>query len=88
MTGEDESDATETVRRAALAGMRAAGAKSRQELEREHGPVWDTPELRQDFDVIGFLAPLVAVRRKTDGRTGTLTFQHDPRLYFDFVETG
>jgi hypothetical protein len=34
--------------------------------------------------VVGFLAPLVIVRRKTDGLKGTVLFQHSPRLYFQF----
>jgi len=48
--------------------------------------VWDTPQLRQDFEVIGFLAPLVVVRRRADGVKGSLEFQHSPRLYWGFVE--
>jgi hypothetical protein len=31
------------------------------------------------------MAPLVVVKRKVDGIVGTLTFQHQPRYYFDFV---
>lgn len=50
------------------------------------GPVWDTTEMQQDFDVRGFAAPFVVVRRKSDGAQGTLTFTHMPRVYFDFVE--
>jgi hypothetical protein len=41
-------------------------------------------ELQQDFEVLGFMAPFVVVRRKSDGVRGSLTFQHTPRLYFDF----
>jgi hypothetical protein len=40
--------------------------------------------LREDFDVIGFAAPLIVVRRKTDGKRGSLFFQHNPRFYFNF----
>ena len=50
-----------------------------------HGRVWDTGELNQEFEVIGFLAPLVVVRRKADGRKGSLEFQANPRFYFNFV---
>jgi hypothetical protein len=47
--------------------------------------VWDTQRLAQDFEVIGFLAPLVVVRRKADGMKGSLEFRHGPpRLYFNF----
>jgi len=58
---------------------------SRTALEAKHGRVWETSELAADFDVLGFLAPYVAVRRKSDGRKGSLEFQHNPRFYFDFV---
>jgi hypothetical protein len=47
---------------------------------------WTTEQLQQDFDVLGFRAPLVAVRRKSDGKRGTLEFKHSPRVYFDWQE--
>lgn len=56
----------------------------RAKLEAEHGQVWDTNQLRDEFNVIGFAAPLVAVKRKADGVEGTLEFVHMPRFYFDF----
>jgi hypothetical protein len=34
--------------------------------------------------VIGFMAPLVVVRRRSDGKKGSLEFQHSPRHYFGF----
>ncbi len=80
------SDPTEPIRRAMLERMQAAGARSREDLERAHGRVWDTRQLTEEFEVLGFLAPFVVVRRRADGSRGSLTFQHDPRLYFDFVE--
>ena len=58
----------------------------REILEKTHGKVWDTKELQLDFNVQGFLAPFVSVTRKADGKKGTLTFQHNPRFYFDFQE--
>jgi hypothetical protein len=57
---------------------------SRACLEAEHGLVWDTSELSRDFEVVGFAAPLVVVRRKSDGVKGSLMFQHHPRFYFGF----
>lgn len=42
---------------------------------------WNTQELQEDFEVIGFLAPFVVVKRKSDGVRGTLMFTHSPRLY-------
>jgi hypothetical protein len=38
----------------------------------------------RDFQVLGFLAPYVVVRRRSDGRKGSLEFQHNPRFYFGF----
>jgi hypothetical protein len=79
------SDPTEAIRRERLAEINAV-PNSRDALEAEHGRVWDTDQLRQDFEVIGFLAPVVVVRRRSDGVQGSLEFQHSPRLYWGFVE--
>lgn len=57
---------------------------SREALEAKYGQVWSTQELQQDFDVLGFGAPYVVALRKIDNVKGSLTFQHDPRFYFDF----
>ena len=82
------NDPTEVARRERLAEINAEPG-SREALEAQYGQVWDTQELAQDFEVIGFLAPLVVVRRKADGRKGSLEFQHGPpRLYFSFVPNG
>jgi hypothetical protein len=47
---------------------------------------WTTEQLKEEFDVIQFQAPYVIVRRKSDQRLGTLLFQHEPRVYYHFVE--
>ena len=78
------NDPTEAIRRERLAEINAVPG-SREALEAEHGQVWDTEQLTQDFEVIGFLAPFVVVRRKADGLKGSLEFQHRPRLYFNFA---
>jgi hypothetical protein len=78
------SDPTETIRRTMLAEINADPG-SRAVLEAAHGDVWDTEQLSQDFEVIGFMAPLVVVRRRADGVKGSLQFQHSPRFYFGFV---
>ena len=57
----------------------------REELEEQHGQVWNTKELQQDFTVQGFASPCVVVIRKSDKTKGTLEFIHQPRFYFDFV---
>jgi len=56
----------------------------RAELEAKHGQVWDTTQLTRDFEVMGFLAPFVVVRRKADQVVGSLEFQHRPRFYFNW----
>jgi len=76
-------DATEVVRREMLTVINAEPG-SREALETEHGQVWNTQELGQDFEVLGFASPLVAVRSRSDGTKGSLFFQHTPRFYFDF----
>ncbi len=81
------NDPTEAVRRERLVEINAAPG-SRESLAGRHGQVWDTQELAQDFEVIGFLAPLVVVRRKADGVKGSLEFQHMPRFYFNFAPDG
>ncbi len=77
------SDPTESTRRQLLADINAAPG-SREYLEFKHGQVWDTDQLQEDFEVVGFMAPLVVVRRKTDGVKGSLMFQGSPRFYFGF----
>jgi hypothetical protein len=77
------TDPTEPLRRARLAEINAEPG-SREALQARHGQVWDTQELARDFEVLGFLAPYVVVRRRADGCKGSLEFQHHPRLYFLF----
>jgi hypothetical protein len=76
-------DDTEPIRRQLLAEINAAPG-SREYLEAKHGQVWDTQQLSDDFEVLGFMAPLVVVRRRSDGMRGSLMFQASPRLYFGF----
>ena len=57
---------------------------TKEALLAAYGQVWDTEDLRKEFDVMGFMAPFVVVRRKSDGRMGSLVFQHFPRFYFSF----
>ena len=62
-------------------------AKLRAIARANNGPVWDTVELQRDYEVVGFLAPFVAVKRKSDGVTGTMTWVPAyPRFYYNFVE--
>ena len=74
------SDDTENVRRAMLASGQPQRDLARAEQR------WDTRELARDFEVIGFMAPFVVVKRKSDGAKGSLEFTHNPRWYFNFVK--
>ena len=76
-------DETEGIRRQMVAEINT-NAGPRAELEAQHGQVWDTSQLQEDFQVVGFLAPVVVVRRRSDGVRGSLMFQHSPRLYHSF----
>lgn len=73
-------DETENLRRAMLEN----GQPQRDLAEATQR--WDTQELARDFEVIGFMAPFVVVRRKSDGAKGSMEFTHSPRFYFNFVE--
>jgi hypothetical protein len=77
-------DPTEPIRRQRLAEINAQPG-SREALEAEYGQVWNTEELSSDFEVQGFMAPLVVVKRRSDNVKGSLEFQHNPRFYFNFV---
>lgn len=78
-------DETEGTRRELQAAVNST-AEARAETEEKYGQVWDTTELTRDFEVLGFAAPFVVVRRRSDGVKGSLMFQHSPRLYFRFKE--
>lgn len=77
-------DPTEEIRRQRIAEINADPG-SREALEAQHGRVWNTDELSREFIVEGFLAPLIVLRRKSDGQRGSMEFQHHPRFYFNFV---
>ena len=77
-------DPTEEIRRQ-LALVINASPRSRELLESEFGPVLDPTELARQFEVLGFRAPFVVVRRNSDQQLGSFLFQHHPRFYFSFV---
>ena len=84
------NDDTEEIRRSRLVTINGAVASNDQETERkrlenQYGQVWDTEQLAAEFEVLGFMAPYVVVRRRSDGRKGSFEFQHHPRFYFNFV---
>lgn len=80
-----DSDPTEGIRRTMVAEINA-DPNGREALESEHGQVWDTDEMTRDFTALGFGAPFIVVKRKSDGVKGSLMFQHRPRYYFNFQE--
>ena len=41
-------------------------------------PTWDTAALQQEYEVLGFAAPFVVVRRRSDNVKGSLEFQASP----------
>lgn len=71
------SDPTEGMRRHEAARINREGAPEGVET-------WDTQRLQEDYEVLGFMAPYVLVRRKSDGVKGLLEFSHHPRLYWGF----
>jgi hypothetical protein len=77
------NDETEMARRRRLMEINLVPG-SREALEAEHGQVWDTDQLMEEFEVIGFMAPICVVRRRADGVKGSVEFQHNPRFYFSF----
>ena len=78
-------DETEQARRECQTELNT-NAAARLELTGAYGKVWDTEELRQDFEVLGFMAPFVIVRERKSGNKGSLEFQHGPRFYFNWLE--
>jgi hypothetical protein len=74
------TDETESVRRELL----ESGQPYRDLASAEQR--WDTDQLREEFEVHGFLAPFLVVTRKSDGAKGSLEFTHNPRWYFNFVK--
>jgi hypothetical protein len=79
------NDSIEDVRRALLHEINAEPAQ-RSIIEHRHGRVWSAAELAKDFQVLGFAAPFVVVRRKADNQLGSLLFQHYPRYFFAYQE--
>ena len=45
-----------------------------------------TAQMQEQYEVLGFALYMCVVKRKSDGKTGTLDFDHAPRLYYNFQE--
>ena len=67
------TDTTESIKRTMLATGQPAS-----DLAVDEGRKWTTDELRAEFEVLGFAAPFVVVRRRLDGQRGSLEFTHSP----------
>ena len=80
----DAPDADEITAQARR-GMIETG-QPQADLADEKGQTWTTEELTRDFEVTGFAAPFVVVRRRSDGKVGSLEFTHSPRVYFGWTE--
>jgi hypothetical protein len=83
---EQEQREFDEIRKVEATALNATAAQTREEVEKRFGQVWDTQELQKEFVVEGFVAPYVVVTRKSDGKRGSLRFQHLPRWYFDWQE--
>jgi hypothetical protein len=68
------------------AGEERSQADVRKDLEASHGKVYTLDELRQEFEILGFMSPLVVVRRMSDNKKGSFEFTDRPRLYFNWQE--
>lgn len=86
MTHTDDEYTDDEKMRMAIVEEINRNPKTREELESQHGQVWDTIQLQEDFTVFRFSAPFVGVVRNSDGVEGVLTFQHRPRFYWGFEE--
>lgn len=72
-------DETEAIRRALLPQV------NQLPDDQIEGQTWTTRELEAEFEVIGFAAPLVVVKKRATGELGSLMFKHMPRVYFGWV---
>lgn len=45
-----------------------------------------TSDMLKEYEVLGFALGLCVVKRLSDGKMGTLEFDHAPRFYYNFQE--
>jgi len=72
------SDPTESIRRQLVGQMDVALEAA---IERGEIPL-TTERFKEEYEALGFAAPFVAVKRRSDGKRGTLMFTHHPRWYW------
>jgi len=56
--------------------------RCREELIKLGEDVFDTDEIRSEFEILGFKKPFALAVNKTTGIRGTFLFQDNPRFYF------
>ena len=79
---EEKMDETEAYRRQRVQELNIG--LTRAQLENVYGEVLDMYELEKKYEVLGFMAPFVIVKRVVDGVRGVFEFQHSPRFYFNW----
>ncbi len=79
------ADETEQLRKERIVSIQDSD-NSREALESRVGRTWNTSELQQDFEPLGFLSPYIVVRRKADQIKGSLEFRNSygERVYHSF----
>ena len=60
--------------------------KNTEEVQATEGEKMSTSDMQEKYEVIGFAAPFVVVKRKSDSANGSLEFGHSPRVYFNWKE--
>ena len=87
--GFEQPDTTEEVRRQLIVEINSEAAV-REKLEEKYGKgnVWSGDEMRAQFEVLQFAAPVVVVIRRSNNQAGSLMFQHSPRFYFGWQPDG
>jgi len=85
------TDPTENIRKVMVASLNLMLSPDEKERYRELRQVYEeddiftTETVQELFEIEGFLAPFVVVRRKSDNVRGSLKFSHSPRFYFGFT---
>ena len=79
------NDPTESTRRDIVHDINS-NPGNREQLEKQYGEVYAILKMDELFEITGFMAPFVAVRRRADDVKGTMMFQDNPRYYFNFKE--
>ncbi len=79
------ADETEQLRKERIVSIQDSD-NSRQALQSRVGRTWNTTELQEDFEPLGFLAPYIVVRRKGDQVKGSMEFceSDGERVYHSF----